>query len=414
MNEAFESSKALLGNPGVVGVFRSSKRRRSGKWIPERCITVGVLNKKPIDEIPLDERVPSQIEGILTDVIELRPKLSLYSPVYLPICGGISIGNTISESAGTLGGIFWDNANQCLCGLTNFHVAAAGDTPMVPDAYIVHPSGDDDGLMDSTQRIGKTTRYAINEYADACIFTLTKDSVLSILGSHAVLPSAGNPDLGDVLEKVGRSTGTTQGEVTYSGLVIVDYSEYGYDSITMEMVGISPLEDPDETIVDGGDSGSVWYDSTTFEAKALHTAHMTDPMLALACLMPNVLSQLNCSVVPPIFRELVASGSFSVGIPLEHSATGSFNIVKGENVLATKIFAVDDWERTYSEANFEQWCQDLGYEDEAEFLADWDYETRAEWFEAELSSLYETLDDFLAEQTLQSVKNIMATNGVDL
>lgn len=413
MDAAYPLATALLARDDVTGVFRASKRWRNGAWEIEDCIAVAVKKKKSPSDLTADELIPSIIGGIPTDVIELHVVPSLYSLTYAPVCGGISISNTVSESSGTLGGVFHDDTNNVLCGLTNFHVLAAGDTPMVPDTYVVHPSSEDGGLTDAAGRIGKTTRWQIDEWADAAIFTLTKQAALSMLTSHVVLSGTAVPELGDTLEKSGRSTGITEGEVTYSGLVLIDYTEYGYGEIIMNMVGISPLSDPDEEIAAGGDSGAVWYDQTTHEGKGLHTAHMTDPYLALAAILPYVLEDLNCSVVTPDEIEHALSGSCSLGVSTELAAAGSMNLVQGGGVLATKVFAVDDWERKYTSANFEQWVQDLGYDDEESFLAAFNCEDRDEWF-AGFGDQYEDLDEFLATQTLETLRDIMANNGITL
>lgn len=64
-----EAERALLALPGVTGVdigFKEVGGRKTDTW----AIRVLVEKKKELETIPPEERIPEQIDGIPTDVIE--------------------------------------------------------------------------------------------------------------------------------------------------------------------------------------------------------------------------------------------------------------------------------------------------------------------------------------------------------
>jgi hypothetical protein len=133
----------------IVGVGVGYKEK-DGKTTNEKCITFTVIRKKPLSEIPENERIPSQIEidGEIfnTDVTEGVYKLRSYidcspsDPDFYswqstppgnrdkirPLQGGLSLSNlsqsSLYFSTGTLGFIAVDNDTNSLVGVTNNHV----------------------------------------------------------------------------------------------------------------------------------------------------------------------------------------------------------------------------------------------------------------------------------------------------
>jgi hypothetical protein len=63
-------SKAVLGLPGVVGAFKSS-RNRDGEWLPEPTLSVHVRRKKSPRQLKASERLPSRIGTTGVDVLEV-------------------------------------------------------------------------------------------------------------------------------------------------------------------------------------------------------------------------------------------------------------------------------------------------------------------------------------------------------
>jgi hypothetical protein len=127
--------RSILDIPGVHGIGVGNKRT-AGELTGETSIVVFVEHKRPLEEIPPDERVPSEIEGVPTDVIEESlPTILQAIPgqlvgasredtgEYRPIRGGTQIARAAGSGVGTLGCMFTvrDDPNTVLA-VTNHHV----------------------------------------------------------------------------------------------------------------------------------------------------------------------------------------------------------------------------------------------------------------------------------------------------
>jgi hypothetical protein len=130
-------------------------KETEGKTTNEKCIIFTVIRKKPLSEIPENERIPSQIdidgEIYNTDVIQGVYRLRSYidcstsDPNFYswqttapdnrnkirPIQGGLSLTNydSLVFSTGTLGFIAVDNETNSLVGVSNNHV-------LIRDAFL--------------------------------------------------------------------------------------------------------------------------------------------------------------------------------------------------------------------------------------------------------------------------------------
>src|SRR5439155_11274516 len=124
----------FLGQPGVTGVDVGYKEV-GGRTTDQLSIRVHVAKKR--DRVAAAEKVPAEIDGIPTDVLEREYQLQIISleldvslladtTHYSTLIGGVSMGpsRVINGSifAGTLGAIVIDNANNQHAALTNFHV----------------------------------------------------------------------------------------------------------------------------------------------------------------------------------------------------------------------------------------------------------------------------------------------------
>ena len=124
----------------------------NGKLTNEKSLVYMVSEKKDINEIPVDERIPSEInhegEILKTDVVEgiVKPQgygmcdASFYTwqsnpptnqDVHRPLMGGVSVTNfgKLPNYVGTLGFIAVDNETNHLVGVSNNHV-------LIDDAWI--------------------------------------------------------------------------------------------------------------------------------------------------------------------------------------------------------------------------------------------------------------------------------------
>lgn len=105
---------------------------------------------------------------------------------------------------------------------------------------------------------------------------------------------------GDILAKVGASSGLTRARVTACGPFPLVFSQR---VITINAIQLEPLDEQPQhqTICAAGDSGSVWFDEKTNQAVALHFAGQPNPFVgpvnAQAADIGTVLMRLNLSIL---------------------------------------------------------------------------------------------------------------------
>jgi len=124
----------LLRIPGVTGVGLGSKEvddRPTGELV----IKVFVREKRSLEEIPAEERIPAEIEGLRTDVVVGGDVIRIVDPPgaiitrgtedirYRPLLGGGHFRRAGAERGGTMGCVLRDLADPTrFYGLTNHHV----------------------------------------------------------------------------------------------------------------------------------------------------------------------------------------------------------------------------------------------------------------------------------------------------
>lgn len=110
------------------------------------------------------------------------------------------------------------------------------------------------------------------------------------------------PQIGDILAKVGYETGLTRAKVTAIGHYP---TRYGTQIRNMHAMYLEPLYGTNEkkVISQNGDCGAVWFDETTGEAVGLHFAGESysayGPIHGKACFMTSVLESLNVGLYLP-------------------------------------------------------------------------------------------------------------------
>lgn len=264
----------LLALPGVTGVDIGFKEV-GGEVTDQLAIRVLVREKKSLDEVPEEERIPEEIEGHPADVIQRRFELhsvgasvaedELPSPVdagvYSPVRGGISVGpcRTIGGfvHAGTLGAIVVDNASKRPLALSNFHVLAVDEHAADGDA-IVQPSRIEGGQCPA-QVAGKLRRHALTGSVDAAVMDLAvEQGVRPEVVEIGAVTGTGTATLGQAVRKRGRTTRLTYGVVDSVSLtVIVDYGPGIGEKTLAKQIGVRPDPDRSAKFSDHGDSGSV-------------------------------------------------------------------------------------------------------------------------------------------------------------
>lgn len=135
-----DAAATLLAIPGVRLVALGGKEV-GGRNTGELVIRVHVAEKRPADQIPPEELIPAEIDGVRTDVIVTGGKRSIAAPpgglvrsdatdgqTKRPLQGGVRQKTAASSPsggtfAGTLGCVLWDPNNHDIgYGLTNQHV----------------------------------------------------------------------------------------------------------------------------------------------------------------------------------------------------------------------------------------------------------------------------------------------------
>ena len=296
----------FLGAPGVTGVDVGYKEV-GGQATDQVAIRVHVAAKT--DDIPADQRVPAEIDGVTTDVLERRYELQVLtqqvaevSPQadtthYATLQGGVSMGpsRVVNGSifAGTLGAIVIDSVSNQHAALTNFHVACVDSTFTIGDR-MVQPSRIDTGVVPADE-FGSLTRETLSANVDGAVIAIDsgRASQCEIADIGAVRGTA-SAALGMPVRKRGRTTLLTYGSVDgVSGSVTVDYGD-GIGSKTLtNQLSIAADTTRNPLFSDHGDSGSVIVNDSGFVVGLLFagsgTSTVANPIAA-------VLSELNISI----------------------------------------------------------------------------------------------------------------------
>lgn len=264
-----------------INGYAVGRKEVAGKFTEDLSITVYVNKKLSLRRLPVSNRIPKTLalpserakDGVLefvTDVQEARFSSLEYNTKLRPAPSGISIGH-VNITAGTLGGLVRDRESGDIVILSNNHVLAdsnegvIGDTILQPGAY--------DGGTSPADDIATLTRFVPIDFTadgenrvDAAIATPNdpNDVLWSTLDIGPETPSVrrvlGESDLGDFVHKTGRTTEHTQGFVqAMFATVQVKYDLFQKATFVDQIVvSQSPAE---EAFSNGGDSGSLVYDS---------------------------------------------------------------------------------------------------------------------------------------------------------
>jgi hypothetical protein len=188
---------------------------------------------------------------------------------------GISIGD--DKAFGTLG-LFVVNDTGTLFLLTAKHVIAPrGAKKQKP---IVHPAGPDaPGTADHVASL-----WAWNGRTDAALARIETGVSCSIeqMESGQIVQTFREPRVGDILEKSGRTTGTTRARVTE----VVRPANGLTNTFLLEQF------DGDRPISCKGDSGAIWYDPETGEGVGLHNGGVPEIGKAVAVPLTEIRDAL--------------------------------------------------------------------------------------------------------------------------
>jgi hypothetical protein len=318
-------NKHLESKKHVVGVGYGFKNGDG-----ERALVVLVDRKVPLEILSVADQIPSYIESIQTDVIEVG-EIKVTPPQgvdpkgrFRPALGGVSVGH-FQISAGTLGAIVRDVETGRKLILSNNHVLANSNLGGYGDP-ILQPGPYDGGTIledqiatlerfvpidftgESTCPIAGGVARLINVVArllgaahrleavrtqqkvnimDAALArpmddSLVIDHILNIGRVEGITDSV----LGMRVRKQGRTTDYTEGNIIVIGATInVNYGDQGTAQFQDQVV-TTPMSD-------GGDSGSL-----------VLAAKNTDPTLAVGLLFAGSSQTMIYNPIAPILGRL--------------------------------------------------------------------------------------------------------------
>jgi hypothetical protein len=310
--ENWERGARLKDYPNVVGIGVTSKMIvHELRVLDLPCLGILVRRKIENDELPSDDRLPSRIDGIDTDVIEvgnIHPSHGTPSSTGIhhdkrerPAQPGLSIGHHQGVTSGTFGCVVQDKKSNEDLVLSNHHILTKRLNLSTGNDAIVQPGPTDKGVNPSDQ-IANLERFlpinpgCLNPGDAALARPVEGEKPTSTLAGLPYARPRGicKPYRGQPLYKVGRTTGYT------TGSVMLIYSHDG----PMNYFGL-----PDVQIVctvttamtNSGDSGSVALDNNSDEASLLFYGNgggdsYHPPLVSLGNTMELMSSLLNFKI----------------------------------------------------------------------------------------------------------------------
>ena len=156
------TNKKLIKKANVIGMGVGFKET-SGKKTDELSLTVLVRDKQPVSALSAKDRVPTDMDGIKTDVIRVGKVVALQSrrDQRRPAPGGVSIGH-FAITEGTLGLVVRDNNTNEKFILSNNHILANSNDAREGDG-ILQPGPGDGGKMPA-DKIAELVRFIPLKY----------------------------------------------------------------------------------------------------------------------------------------------------------------------------------------------------------------------------------------------------------
>ena len=171
----------ILAKPNVVGVGVGYKVK-DGVTTDETSIVVMVEEKKSLNTLAFEERIPGNIGGAKTDVIEVGKLKALRTTKHRPAPGGVSIGH-FAITAGTLGTVARDNLTGRRVILSNNHVLANSNDAEIGDAIL--QQGYHDGGRIPTHTIGHLHRFKEIDFGEEPSDCPVAEGVANVLNKGA-------------------------------------------------------------------------------------------------------------------------------------------------------------------------------------------------------------------------------------
>lgn len=240
-----------------------------------------------------------------------NPSLADLQSRHDPLRPGISIGST--DETGTLGAIVRDKTTGRACALTNWHVIG------VPAGSDVLQPGPSDGGTAGASRIGSMVRPLIDARGDAAIASIeARQFDARILGPGVAVEQVDMPRHGDIVAKVGRTTGLTRGRVRLQPDVDYLYSSPALrDIIHMQVFAIEPLDAGVSWA--NGDSGAAWM---RCDANGDVTSTMVGLNMSISASTGNAIACFAKTVFDALQIEPIAGGHVPAPAAVSAPAAG--------------------------------------------------------------------------------------------
>jgi hypothetical protein len=294
-----QAAEELKKYPGVTSVEIGIKE--TGRQLTqELAFRVYVQKKKPAAQLSPGEKIPDEILGVKTDVIEYDvPVLTSDDSKYRPLKGGIQIGNDAGAGLGTLGCIARLNSDNALVVLSNQHVMMSGKQPS--DSSEIGQPTYVDCCCCSCDEIGAVVAKQLDGTVDCAIAKIksgiTATNTVRLLSGDVF--GSNNAVVGtSIVTKIGRTSDKTTGTIVSITHGTPANTTEGTPARTSQIL-IKP-EAGVTLFQDHGDSGAVLLNSDNEVVGLMWGAYLS-PSNALyghgiACPIANVLSALNITI----------------------------------------------------------------------------------------------------------------------
>jgi len=318
------SSNQLLQKHNVIATGIGYKYT-AGQRTDTLCIVCSVEKKVSISELEREDRVPPEIDGLPTDVVETGPIRAFQSTTgrFRPAPGGVSIGHR-DITAGTLGCVVRRDGQLYI--LSNNHVLANSNDGSIGDP-ILQPGPHDGGRLPddklavlsdfvpikfegapsscgvagavvgaantlagwfgSDTRLKAVSVQAEANKVDAAIARPLQDSDVSEEILHiGPIKGVAQGELGMAVKKCGRTTGFTQGEIQQIDVTVKVQYGGGRVALFSDQLLAGAMSQ-------GGDSGSAVLDDSDRLVGLLFAGSDNSTIINR---IENVFSSLNLSL----------------------------------------------------------------------------------------------------------------------
>jgi hypothetical protein len=277
--DGYKKSKGLLGK--IRNFYLKSKDKTSIIVFVEKKLPEAVLSKEDI--------IPKEIDGRLTDVVEIGELWSQNRTKHRPIVGGVSACN-LKGTACTSGIKVYKGDKPY--SLMNYHCVYGTDWGGQKGDKVIQPSRLDGGKEEDLMGYADEFIPLDSEICDSALVDLTQE--MQGVKDIDYEPIVKTPYIGQQLHKSGRTTGYTKGKVLATNVVAtVNYRQPDGSKRTYTFRN-QIFTDNIQPFIDGGDSSSI-----AFEGKyPVAQIFAAGPTIGVLTPLQIVLDKLKVSLSP--------------------------------------------------------------------------------------------------------------------